>query len=74
MEEEYVARKNKKYIENEVEVYARIYIEVATRLPTGIENADILKATNLIYHEVMTQTKGNENNGKSNASIAQGLF
>lgn len=51
-------KNKKKYIENEVEVYARIYMEVATRLPTGIENADILKATNLIYHEIITQTKG----------------
>lgn len=50
--------KTKKYIENEVEVYARIYMEVSTRLPIGIESADIMKATNQIYHGIITQVRG----------------
>ena len=50
--------KTKKYIENEAEVYTRIYIEVATNLPAGIGNADVLKIANRIYHKINTQTEG----------------
>ena len=50
--------KTKKYIENEVEVYAHIYMELYMKLPVGIKNADVTKAANQIYHGIIAQLKG----------------
>lgn len=49
--------KTKKYIENEVEVYAHIYMELYMKLPVGIKSADITKAANQIYHGIITQNE-----------------